>query len=355
MLDLTDYGFLPQMLPEDARGIPARVTAVHRERCQLICEHGALSATLRPSDYYEGEEPFPVTGDFVLIQYVENGESRILQTLPRRTLFSRRSTVSDPRRAEQAVATNFDTVFILQSLNQDFNLKRLERYLTLGWQSGATPVILLTKADLVEDASPYIRAAEAVAAEARVLAVSAKSGAGIDRLAQYLHPRQTVAFLGSSGVGKSSLVNALAGEEIMDVSGIRDLDGRGRHTTTHRQLVMLACGAMVIDTPGMRELGMWDVSTGLGDAFADVEPYLGRCRFPDCRHVSEPGCAIREALESGALSPERWRSYQALKSEARFTDNKDGYRQLKRQRNRALAMQGRARKKQRRQREKEEP
>ena len=348
MLSLIDYGFLPQMLPENAPGIPARVTAVHRERCQLICAHGALSATLRPSDYYEGEEPFPVTGDFVLIQYVENGESRILKTLPRRTLFSRRSTVSDPRRAEQAVAANFDTVFILQSLNQDFNLKRLERYLTLAWQSGAAPVVLLTKADLIEDAAPYIRAAEPVASPAPVLAVSAKSGAGLERLAGFLQPRQTVAFLGSSGVGKSSLVNALAGEEIMDVSGIRDWDGRGRHTTTHRQLVMLKSGAMVIDTPGMRELGMWDVSEGLGDAFADVEQYLGRCRFPDCRHLSEPGCAIRAALESGALSPERWQSYQALKSEAQFTDDKNSYRQQKRQRNRALAMQGRARKRQQR-------
>jgi len=248
------------------------------------------------------------------VNYIENGDSQIIATLPRKTFFSRREPGPIPR--DQAVAANFDYVFIMQSLNLDFNPKRLERYLTLAWQSGATPVILLTKADLVEDYWDYLTAVERVAAGVNTHVVSAHTGFGLNRLNAYLQPGKTVVFLGSSGVGKSSLVNALAGEEIMTVSDIREDDSKGRHTTTHRQLIRLKSGVLIIDTPGMRELGMWDVSEGLSDAFADVERFMGKCRFSDCRHESEPGCAIRAALDAGELDASRWDSYQKLKEEA---------------------------------------
>ena len=294
--------------------ITARVTAVHRERYQLISERGECFARLKAKEYHVEQAEFPTAGDYVTVQYIENGDSLILATQPRRTVFTRRAPGPVPR--SQAVAANFDYVFILQSLNHDFNPKRLERYLTLAWQSGATPVILLTKADLVEDYWDYLTRIERAAAGVNVHVVSAHTGFGLNRLNAYLQPGKTVVFLGSSGVGKSSLVNALAGEELMAVSEIREDDSRGRHTTTHRQLITLKSGVHVIDTPGMRELGMWQVEEGLSDAFADVEAFLGKCRFSDCSHGSEPGCAIRAAIDSGELDTERWESYRKLKEEA---------------------------------------
>ena len=311
-MTINDYGTVPNY--ENLPGIPARVTAVHKERYEIVCAYGIRYARLKAREYFVDTQDFPTTGDFVTIQYVDNGDSLILATLSRKTFFSRREPGPIPR--DQAVAANFDYVFIMQSLNMDFNPKRLERYLTLAWQSGATPVILLTKADLVEDYWDYLTEVDRVATGVNVHVVSAQTGYGLNRLNSYLQPGKTVVFLGSSGVGKSSLVNALAGEEIMAISGIREDDSKGRHTTTHRQLIRLNSGVMIIDTPGMRELGMWDVSEGLVDAFADVEQCLGKCRFSDCRHQREPGCAIKAAIASGALDIRRWESYQKLKEEA---------------------------------------
>ena len=311
-MNINDYGTVPSF--ENLPGIPARITAHHKERYEIVCSHGITHARLKTKEYYAGDETFPTTGDYVMINYIESGDSQIIATLPRKTLFSRREPGPVPR--DQAVAANFDYVFIMQSLNQDFNPKRLERYLTLGWQSGATPVILLTKADLVDDYWEFLTQVERVAAGVNTHVVSAHTGYGLPRLNAYLQPGKTVVFLGSSGVGKSSLVNALAGEEIMAVSAIREDDSKGRHTTTHRQLIRLQSGVLIIDTPGMRELGMWDVSEGLTDAFADVERYLGKCRFSDCSHEREPGCAIRAAIEAGQLDTARWESYRKLSEEA---------------------------------------
>ena len=311
-MNINDYGNVPHT--ENLPGIPARVTAVHKERYEIICDHGMTHARLKTKAYFVDTQDFPTAGDFVMIRYIENGDSQILATLPRKTFFSRREPGPIPR--DQAVAANFDYVFIMQSLNMDFNPKRLERYLTLAWQSGATPVILLTKADLVEDYWDYLTQVERVATGVNTHVVSAHTGYGLNRLNAYLQPGKTVVFLGSSGVGKSSLVNALAGEEIMSVSDIREDDSKGRHTTTHRQLIRLRSGVMIIDTPGMRELGMWDVSEGLSDAFTDVETFLGQCRFSDCKHEIEPGCAIKAAIASGKLDAARWESYQKLKAEA---------------------------------------
>ena len=311
-MNINDYGTVPNCgnLP----GIPARVTAVHKERYEIVCEHGITHGRLKTKEYFVDTQDFPTAGDFVMVNYIENGDSQIIATLPRRTCFSRREPGPVPR--DQAVAANFDCVFIMQSLNMDFNPKRLERYLTLAWQSGATPVILLTKADLVDDYWDCLTQVERVAAGVNIHVVSTHTGYGLQRLNAYLQPGKTVVFLGSSGVGKSSLVNALAGEEIMAVNSIREDDSKGRHTTTHRQLIRLKSGVMIIDTPGMRELGMWDVSEGLEDAFSDVESHLGKCRFSDCRHETEPGCAIKGAIAAGELDITRWESYQKLKEEA---------------------------------------
>lgn len=346
---LIKYGFRPEWFLKGGKAIqeninsgavPARVTAVHRDRFALVSEYGEHYGRLKTGVYYgggdsDGEEPFPTAGDFVQIRYVKNGDSQILSTLPRKTFFSRRDP--DPGRGEQAVAANFDYVFIMQSLNHDFNSRRLERYLTLARQSEAVPVVVLTKADLVTDCSAHLRAAAKIARGTGVFAVSAKTGQGLSDLDGYLIPGKTIVFLGSSGVGKSSLVNALAGEEIMSTREIREDDGRGRHTTTYRQLIRLKSGVMIIDTPGMRELGMWDVTEGLGEAFDDVEQYIGTCKFSDCKHQKEPGCAIKAAIERGYLSQKRWESYITLKLEAEYADDKVAYLKQKKQKLKEIA------------------
>jgi len=342
-LNLTDYGWNPGKLPPDAAQnghIPARITAVHKERYALVCEYGEGFGRLKTGVYYYGAEPFPTTGDFVLLQYNPGGDAAIVKTLPRTTYFSRLDPSSSGH-AEQAVAANFDYVLLLQSLNRDFNPKRLERYVTLAWQSGATPVVVLTKADLAEDYGALVRAAEGIAPGIAVHAVSAVSGEGLDALSPYLRAGKTLVLLGSSGVGKSSLVNALAGELCMETGEIREDDSRGRHTTTHRQLIMLKNGVMIIDTPGMRELGMWDVRAGLGEAFGDVEQYFGQCRFTDCKHQNEPGCAVKAAIEHGELSAERWSSYLRLKREAKYSDDRGAYLRERQQWHKTIAGQRR--------------
>lgn len=331
------YGFRPSDMPETNTGnTPARITAVYRGRFEIACEFGTGFARLKPGVYYAGNESIPTTGDFVLLDRQENGDSRIIKTLPRRTCFSRLNSSSSGRE-EQAVAANFDYVFILQSLNRDFNPRRLERYLTLAWQSGAVPAVILTKSDGIENASAYICGARAAAAGADVFAVSAKTGYGLNKLEPYLKPGKTIVFLGSSGVGKSTLVNTLAGKEVMATGSVREQDSRGRHTTSHRQLFLLESGVMVIDTPGMRELGMWEVEKGLGQSFSDVEQFLGHCRFSDCRHQTEPGCAVTDAIRRGELSQSRWESYKKLHTEAEFTDDKTGYLRQKRQKFKEIA------------------
>lgn len=339
---LAQYGYTPALnLPEAAA---ARVTAVHKERYEIVCAQGICYARLKSGVYfYGGEQSFPTVGDFVEIQYNPSGDSLILRTLPRRSFFSRPDVFVN--QWEQAVAANFDYVFILMSLNQNFNLRRAERYLTQAWQSGGIPVMVLTKLDLCADPDPLIRSAEAIAPGVSVCAVSALTGEGLPALAPYLKSGKTIVFLGSSGVGKSSLTNALAGEDLMKVSAIRQEDARGRHTTTHRQMLRLPFGILVIDTPGMRELGMWDVTQGLGEAFSDVEDFLGRCRFSDCTHTREPGCAIREAIDKGLLSRQRWESYQKLKREAHFSDDKGGYLRQKQAWHKSIARASRQRKK----------
>ncbi|MEA4870002.1 MAG: ribosome small subunit-dependent GTPase A [Christensenella sp.] len=316
--------------------IPARVTAVHKERYALVCDRGECHGRLKSAVYFNsGSDPFPTTGDFVMIQYNEQGDSVITQTLPRHSYFARKNPTLGE--GEQAVAANFDSVFIMQSLNHDFNPKRLERYLTLAWQSGAMPVVVLTKADLVEDCQGQVGEARRVAAGVDVFAVSVKNGYGMDALGAYLTPGKTIVLLGSSGVGKSSFVNALSGGERMAVNEIREDDSKGRHTTTHRQLLLLPSGVMIIDTPGMRELGMLDASAGLSESFADVEQYFGLCRFSDCRHEGEPGCAVQAAISAGELPKERLESYQKLRRESQYALDSAAYLRQKQQRYTGIA------------------
>ncbi len=328
-MNIIDYGFNYDLVPENSSGKIARVTAVHKGRFAVVTDLGECYAQLKSKEYYYCGEDFPTVGDFVMIDYVENGDSRITATLKRKTYFSRRDP--DKGRGEQAVAANFDYVFIMQSLNHDFNPKRLERYLTAVRQSGAQPVIVLTKADLTEDYLPYILETSRVADGVETHIVSVKTGFGLEKLSKYLIKGKTLVFLGSSGVGKSSLVNTLAGEKIMDINGIREDDSKGRHTTTHRELIMLKNGVMIIDTPGMRELGMWNVSEGLVEAFADVEQFIAKCRFRNCKHENEPGCAIRKAIENGELDLARFESYKKIKNEAKFSDDKTDFLKQKQQ------------------------
>ena len=349
MTDLKQYGYIETESPPEGL-IPSRVTAVHRERFELMTTSGAQFARLKTGVYYgEGGETFPTAGDFVWFSEVPGGDGQIVRTLPRKSRFIRRDPY--PGGGNQTVAANFDYVFIMTSLNRDFSVKRVERYLVLSRQSGAVPVIILTKADLMGDYEVQITSMQDIAGGTDIIPVSAVNGVGFDRLNAYLTPGKTIVFLGMSGVGKSSLLNALMGDDVMAVNEIREDDSRGRHTTTHRQLFMLppqagaSSGAMVIDTPGMRSLGMWDAEDGVSETFADVEALLGSCRFSDCRHKTEPGCAILSAIDSGELSADRWASYNNLKREALYAVDRTAALQEKWARNKSIAKWSRQMKK----------
>ncbi len=331
MIDMKQYGFREsEPIPEGL--LPGRITALWREQYTVATPRGEVAATLKGSFYYAAElrEDFPSVGDFVLLEFNESGVSRIDTLLPRRTKFSR-ADLSGHGAAyaktilEQVVATNFDYIFIVSSLNNDFNVGRILRYLTQARKSGGIPVVVLTKSDLCPDSKTYVTTLKEAAPDVAVYAVSSHTGEGLDSLSQYLSPGNTIVFLGMSGVGKSSLLNTLMGEDVMDVKAIREDDSRGRHTTTHRQLFLLPSGAMVIDTPGMRELGLFDVEDGLSMEFSDIEDLFPKCRFGNCHHETEPGCAVLAAIADGSLSRDRYTRYLAQKKEARYAEDKTGY------------------------------
>ena len=227
------------------------------------------------------------------------------------------------------VAANIDIVFLCMSLNNDFNLRRLERYLSSAWDSGAVPVIVLTKADLCMDLESRLYEVSSVAMGVDILVTTAMEEKGFEQILPYIDHGKTVAFIGSSGVGKSTMINCLLGEKRLDTNGLRN-DDKGRHTTTRRDLILLPGGGMVIDTPGMRELGMWDSDGGIDTAFRDIEELSRKCRFSDCSHTSEPGCAVRAALADGTLEGARWESYRKLKSENKFAADSSRYLEAKR-------------------------
>ncbi len=293
------------------------VIAVHKERYVLYDEiHGEFYGKLKASNYYHDlKTNFPVTGDWVKCQYNPIGDSMILETQERKSFIQRFDawTASNA----QAIAANVDEIFILTSANHDFNLKRLHRYLAACRQGMVNCTILITKADTTAEIDKYMHAVEMDMPDTEVIPISAKTGWNLEKVSKKMVPGSVSVFLGSSGVGKSTLVNALAGKEIMDVNGIREDDSKGRHTTTHRQMVFLDSGAMVIDVPGMRELALLDAEEGLNQTFVSVSELERMCRFSDCTHQNEPGCAVQEALKNGTLLKATFDEFKALQAEAK--------------------------------------
>ena len=313
-----DANWAKQFGPFGEQGlVPARVTCEHREAYDVAGAPVEISGRFRHA--HPQHTDWPAVGDWVaMAPRPEEGAATIHAVLARRSRFSRKA--AGARTEEQVVAANVDVVFLVTSLDGDFNLRRIERYLTVAWDSGARPVIVLNKADLCADVDARIAEVENIAFGAPVAALSAATGHGLEALGALLTPGMTGAFLGSSGVGKSSLVNALLGTVRQTTQAVRADDSRGRHTTTNRELIPLPGGALIIDTPGMRELQIWADEDGLDTTFSDVEALASQCRFRDCTHTREPGCAVRAALEDGTLEPDRFRSYAKLQREIEYQE-----------------------------------
>ena len=303
-----DDGFAAALQPHD-NCIPARVAAQHRGEYDVLTERGEQRAHVAGRlrhDASSGAE-LPAVGDWVALR-----DETIQAVLPRRSAFLRK--VAFHATEAQVLAANVDTVFVVTGLDDDFSPRRIERYLTLGWESGAMPALILTKADLCNDPLAKLIEAEQVALGVPAHVVSNVTGEGLDELATYLAPAQTIALLGSSGVGKSSLANRLLGAELQATKKLAE-DGTGRHTTTARQLFRLPGGAMLVDTPGLREIQLWDADEGIHEAFSDVDELAADCRFNDCAHMREPGCAVQAAIDEGRLPRQRLQSYRALQRE----------------------------------------
>ena len=305
----------------DAAAVPGRVVLEHNHVYRVMTEDGELlaEATGRMKHLAEGRHELPAVGDWVALKPdPSGGRAQIRAILPRRSLFARRAAGSrkgSSRETElQVVAANIDTVFIVFGLDKPVNTRAIDRYLVVARQSRTEPVVVLNKADLEEDLSEDLADAKAAASSAEVVAVSTRTGLGLDALERHLGAGRTVALLGPSGVGKSSIVNRLVGREVLATGDVREWDARGRHTSVHRQLVVLERGGMIIDTPGMRELSLWE-SEGVGDSFDDVAELSANCRFRDCRHDVEPGCAVKAAAEAGTLDPFRLESFLKLQAE----------------------------------------
>jgi ribosome biogenesis GTPase len=321
-MNLSDAGWTSALdaafAPHRAEGlVPARVALELNHIYRVWTDAGEVLAEATGKLRHEaaGQHELPAVGDWVALREAPDGSrARIESILPRTSAFTRKVAGSETKR--QVVAANIDTVFLVSALDRDFNPRRVERYLLLAAQSGATPVVILNKSDIagahLDEAIAVIRE---IARAVPVLALSAKSGAGLDALDPYLAAGHTVALLGSSGVGKSSIINTLAGEDLLKTRSVRASDDRGRHTSTHRQMVRLPGGALLIDTPGMRELQLWDVGTALDEAFDDIDALAAGCRFRDCRHRQEPGCAVKAAAAAGTLPEDRLEAYLKLQAE----------------------------------------
>jgi ribosome biogenesis GTPase len=289
--------------------------AEDRGSYQLIAASGEIRAAVSGRFRHEANadpSAFPAVGDWVAVEGGQTGETIIQALLPRRSALIRQAP--GKRTEAQVLGANLDVVFVVASLNADLNLRRLERYVAAAWESGAEPIVLLSKADLGGDTDAILLAVAGVTAGATVVVVSSFDGRGVDEVRERIGAGQTVAFVGSSGVGKSTLLNKLAGEERAFVRDIREDDARGRHTTTRRQLHLLPEGGLVLDTPGMREFSLWE-SDALEQTFADIDDIVDRCKFGNCSHNGEPGCAIAAALADGSLDADRYESWQKLQRE----------------------------------------
>jgi ribosome biogenesis GTPase / thiamine phosphate phosphatase len=298
-----------------------RVILQHNHIFTVVTEAGEVQAQISGRMQHESDsaDELPAVGDWVALRLAPgDGAAQIQAILPRRSKFSRKTAGRATR--EQVVAANADTVFLVVGLDNDFSPRRVERYLAAAWESGASPVVVLNKVDLCIDSFARVAAIEHVAPSVPVFAISALCGDNLDAVASYCGPRRTVALLGSSGVGKSTLINRLLGRDLLTTAAVRPKDGRGRHTTTHRELIFLPSGGMVIDTPGMRELQLWDADEGVQITFDEIETLARGCRFRDCLHHDEPGCAVRAAVETGELAPDRLASMHKLQKELAWFD-----------------------------------
>jgi ribosome biogenesis GTPase len=315
---LTELGWRPvfaeAFAPYADRCVPARIALEHQHIYRVYTAEGETLARVRGRLRHMAErrEAFPAVGDWVALTPGAAGEEAAIEALlPRTSRFSRK--VAGELTEEQVVAANIDTVFLVSGLDHDFNPRRIERYLTTAWDGGARPVILLNKADLATDLDAIVAEVEAIACGAPVHAVSSRASMGVEALPAYLGVGQTCAFLGSSGVGKSTLINTLLGVERQRTREVRESDSHGRHTTTHRELLMLPGGGLLVDTPGMREVQLWEGN--LADAFADIEALGASCHFRDCQHEGEPRCAVRAAVAEGQLDAGRLESFRKLQRE----------------------------------------
>lgn len=295
-----------------------RVAIEYRGAYLLYTEQGEVTAEVTGKFRHQAHDSqdFPAVGDWVVMRMASAQQATIHAVLPRQSQFSRK--VAGARTEEQLVATNIDTVLLVSGLDQNFNPRRIERYLTLTWNSGANPVIVLNKADLCPDLTDCLAAVESIAPAVPVVVLSALQQQGLNQLQPYLQPGKTVVLLGSSGVGKSTITNQLLGADRQAIQAVRQGDHQGRHTTTHRELLPLPNGSLLIDTPGMRELQLWAGEDSLQSTFSDIEALAEQCRFRNCCHQQEPGCAVQQAIDQGDLDPDRWFSYQKLQRELAY-------------------------------------
>ncbi|MFC5472262.1 ribosome small subunit-dependent GTPase A [Cohnella suwonensis] len=307
---------LAKHFPSNGRLVPARVVAQFSHSYNIMTEVGERSAVVTGKFEYNAAKrgDFPAVGDWVLAEPLPNERRSVIHAvLPRRTAMVRK--VAGNIVEDQIIGANLDVLFIVNALNQDFNVRKIERYLIAAWESGAQPVVLLTKADLCDDPDAFVSEVESVAPGVPVYAVSALKNQGKENLSVFMSPGTTIGVTGSSGVGKSTLLNWFAGDDRQATQGIREDDARGRHTTTHRELFLLSDGALMMDTPGMRELQLWEANDGLQSAFSDIEELALRCRYRDCRHENDPGCAVSAAIRSGELDAKRLANYRKTSRE----------------------------------------
>ena len=287
-----------------------RITEINKNSYKILFEEEEIPAKLKGHFYEEDAEKLPVVGDYVTFLHNSQGDSLILSICERKSFLQR------PDQAKTAVmqymVANVDYLFIVTSLNEDYSYNRIARYVSIACQGGAIPVVILTKSDLCSNVGRYVREVEQISDKVHVHAISAIYGIGLEELKEYMKPDVTICLMGSSGAGKSTLINTLMGEDVLKTSEIREDDDEGRHTTTFRKLIRLPNGAAIIDTPGMREIGMANVQEGIDETFSDIIELESRCKFSNCRHDTEPGCAIKAAIESGALSPDRYELYKNL-------------------------------------------